>query len=173
MFLFGCNIIIPLSVLYLIYICNKRPDKIIYRSNNEIYLERWHLLPRNNIMNIYLHCFHDSDLEELHDHPWLFNISILLFGSYNEIVPERPELWTHYAAGPVRKIMRHAGELPVFRFKSSVHRIELISPTVWTIFITGPVIDTWSFYCQDKIVNHEDFLDNTVPGINKKGRGCD
>jgi len=35
------------------------------------YIDRWHLIPRNNKFNIYLHKYYGGDVQRApHDHPW-------------------------------------------------------------------------------------------------------
>ncbi len=148
----------------------KIPDKTIYRSDDIIYLKRWYIIPRNNILNIYLHQFYVSDPDELHDHPWLFNCSILLNGEYNEIVPGDPENWKNKAGTLLKKIKRVPG-IPTIRIGPSIHRIELIDSNVWTIFITGPIVRSWYFYCPKNIVDHTDYLD-IDENTNRIGKGC-
>src|SRR5690606_8416676 len=63
----------------------RQPDFIVGADNPEgPYLERWYLLPRNRVLNVYLHRFlRDDDDRALHDHPWAW-LSLLLQGSYVE-----------------------------------------------------------------------------------------
>jgi hypothetical protein len=61
---------------------NRPPDKVIEDGKTE-YLYRWHLIPRNPLLNIYLHHFLGSDKDVLHDHPWA-SISFVLRGGYTE-----------------------------------------------------------------------------------------
>lgn len=101
------------------------------------YLERWHLFRIGKLPRVYLHHFLASDDDRaLHNHPWWF-ISILLRGSYIE----------HTRSGSIR---RRAGSV-VYRGLSHDHRISLIpgEPSVWTLFITGPEVRNWGFWCVD------------------------
>jgi hypothetical protein len=52
------------------------------------YLTRWHLIPRNRWLNLYLHKFvHGDDERALHDHPWA-SASLILEGRYIEHTSE-------------------------------------------------------------------------------------
>lgn len=52
------------------------------------YLTRWHVLPRNKWLNVYLHRFvHGDDDRALHDHPW-HSASLILDGRYIEHTAE-------------------------------------------------------------------------------------
>jgi hypothetical protein len=154
------------------------PDLIINRSENDVYLKRWHIIPRNILFNIYLHHFHKSDDDNLHDHPFLWNASIILHGSYTEWVPVSTTKWLNNESREIMPIRRSAF-WPVLRFGRSIHRIELDNQTkVWTLFITGQIVRSWSFYCPDKEVDHKDYLihipdPDTNSIVSKKGRGCE
>lgn len=147
------------------------PDRIIGEKENP-YLLRWHVIPRNRFFNIYLHKFCRSDDDRaLHDHPWLFNASLLIKGEYIEHTPKR---WFYRRTGR-----------PVFRWGKAPHRVQLFRERwcgvafaapceipVWTIFITGPVVREWGFYCPSGWRHWKEFTDPTSNG-NKVGRGCE
>jgi len=120
------------------------------------YLWRWYLIPRNRFFNIYLHRFAKSDDDRaLHDHPW-FSVSFLLRG----------EMLEHHFNG-----RRHIPWLrPVFRSAKFAHRLELVQGPVWTLFITGPRIREWGFYCPQGWRHWTDFA--TLDG-SQIGKGCD
>jgi hypothetical protein len=107
---------------------NKKPDLII----GEDYLHRWYLIPRNPIFNIYLHRFLSSDDDRaLHDHPWV-SLSYCIDGEMIEVSMDE-----------LKDI--NAGQW-VFRRSVFAHRIIIRNPC-WTIFVTGPKIRQWGFYC--------------------------
>lgn len=150
----------------------RAPDFII-GGKADPYLERWWVIPRNRVFNIYLHHFlRDDDDRALHDHPWIW-CSILLIGGYKEHT---------IAAGGVHKV-RHRFA-PSIRFASPwrAHRIELYRPhefglpgekpiSCWTLFITGPVVRKWGFHCPQGWRRWEDFVSRDDAG--SIGRGCD
>lgn len=112
---------------------------VVIGGHDNPYLLRWYLIPRNPILNIYLHKFMRSDDDRaLHDHPWA-NMSILLRGEYieHEILAGGIEKRTHFKAGSWR--IRWSGKL--------AHRLELVNGPCWTIFITGPRYRQWGFHC--------------------------
>ncbi len=139
------------------------PDFIVGADDFEgPYLRRWYLLPRNRVLNVYLHQFlRDDDDRALHDHPWAW-LSVLLSGSYIE--------HTIAAGGIHRRTVRQVGSL-----KASgpwrAHRVELRRTACWTLFITGPRMRRWGFHCP-----HEgwiDFARFTKPGATgETGAGC-
>jgi len=157
----------------------RKPDKII-GSVDDPYLLRWYIIPRNNYFNIYLHKFLKSDDDRaLHDHPWLFNASILLKGNYAE--------YTFQSVGYtfLKSRSRFAGRLSGFRFRwgKEPHRIKLIpsgklkwgkivEQPVWTLFITGPIVRQWGFYCPNGWRVWYKYIEKTDEG-NIVGRGCE
>ena len=140
------------------------------------YLRRWYIIPRNPVLNVYLHQFLRSDDDRaLHDHPWWF-ASLILKGGYYE----------HRQEGPLKALKwRPAGSL-AFRLPTTAHRVELESSAVevtddirdwpfddprrsrrlnleirdgrarvwlpvekpaWTVVLTGPRVRSWGFLC--------------------------
>ena len=129
------------------YIVSRRGPDVTIGGQADPYLRRWWLLPRNRFLNVYLHQFLRSDDDRaLHDHPWLFNLSVLLSGEYVE--------HTIRVGGVAVRTHRKAGDWKL-RFGAAPHRIELLllSPRYpipmpcWTLFITGPRVREWGFHC--------------------------
>lgn len=134
----------------------RAPDVLIGPPEDP-YLRRWWVIPRNRWFNIYLHeMLHDDDDRAMHDHPWV-NMSIVLSGSYLEQMP-----------GGARERVRGSF---VFRKPSSAHRLEVLSPNTWTLFLTGPKVRVWGFYCSWGWRPFHLFVDKDNPGAT--GRGCD
>jgi hypothetical protein len=99
------------------------------------YLRRWWVVPRNDVMNVYLHEFVGSDEPRaLHDHRG-DNVSWLLDGSYLE----------HTVDGI---FTRNAG---VARRATDLHRVELIGGRpVISLFFIGPIVRDWGFQCGER-----------------------
>ena len=136
----------------------RSPDKII-GTPEEPYLLRWHIIPRNRFFNIYLHKFLKSDDDRaLHDHPW-WSLSIALRGTAWE---ERSDiLYPRFIT---------QGDV-IFRRALYRHRM-IIEEPFWTLFITGPVIREWGFWCDgERFVPWREFVDEQDSG--QVGRGCD
>ena len=127
----------------------KRPPDLKVGGQENPYMLRWHIIPRNPIFNIYLHKFlRDDDDRALHDHPWP-SVSYIIEGGYIEHLDKgRKRLWYKGAV--------------IFRRASHRHRIELLRDLTlprpfgksdypvkpaWTIFITGFRIREWGFWC--------------------------
>lgn len=143
-----------------------KPDFIILQ-NGKPYLERWYVIPRNRFFNIYLHHFKMSDEDfALHDHPWLFNISYVTEGYYKE----ETFLFDPKVSRQTWFQVRLANSV-TFRWGRSPHRVQLpydyrlepsgeadslgrrrtriarVEKDCWTIFLTGPVVRDWGFFC--------------------------
>lgn len=148
---------------------NREPDFVI-GGHEHPYLRRHWLIPRNRFFNIYAHEFLRSDDDRaLHDHAYLFNASWLLEGRYIEWVPHKGN-----AQRPWPKFL-YAGDWK-FRWGSSPHRIELCDEgsgeiPCWTVFITGPRVREWGFYCPKQWIHWRKFTSADDPGA--IGRGCD
>lgn len=125
-----------------------KPSRIIGPDHNP-YMLRWHILRIRKLPRIYVHKFMRSDDDRaLHDHPWWF-CSILLRGTYLE----------HRPSGSTLRIAPSVA----FRKATDTHRIELLEDIKpWTLFITGPVIRKWGFWCKDRFVVAKEF----------ESRGC-
>ncbi|MBO0676852.1 hypothetical protein JRC04_05190 [Mycolicibacterium sp. S2-37] len=121
----------------------REPHQIIGSEENP-YLKRWYVLPRNRFLNLYLHQFLRSDDDRaLHDHPWWF-ASLILKGGY----------WEHRGDRQITtKSWRQAGTV-AFRRPTVAHRVELdwdvrtqAEKPTWTVILTGPRIRPWGFHC--------------------------
>jgi len=164
----------------------KREPDIIIGEQDDPYLFRWWLIPRNKYFNIYLHKFlRSDDSRSLHDHPW-FNISVILWGSYTEIMPANRFKWLSEGDRKVIRKRRYPF-IPIFRDANWIHRVELDSQLhidiedqgdaikekpVWTLFITGPWRRRWGFHCPKEWRHWQEYVEITDGG-NSIGRGCD
>ena len=140
----------------------RAPDFII----GDNYLRRWWIIPRNRWVNVYLHEFRaDDDDRALHDHPWA-SCSILLSGWYFEHVPADPR----DPAGPTIDRLRIAGDITARR-PSAPHRIKLGARPTITLFLTGPRVREWGFWCPKGWRPWQQFVARGDKG--QIGRGCD
>lgn len=161
--------------------CNmslRAPDLIIGDPANP-YLLRWHLIPKNRLLNIYLHKFLRSDDDRaLHDHPWA-SCSVILKGGYAEYVP------TGLTPERIGAKIRMPGHI-VLRRASQAHRIKLFIKgwwadagrgeiPAWTLFITGPKIREWGFHCPKGWRHWREFigLPSGEPRGDEVGKGCE
>lgn len=159
------------------------PNFMVTRDGGvEIYLKRWWLITRNNYFNIYLHNMLLDDDPILHDHPY-WSLSLTLTDGLEEIYRENPDLESYQSIPYSRNIK--AGQW-VWRGSRFAHQLIVHQPA-WTIFITGPRVREWGFWCpkgfipwhkyvavnQDPSVNYAGKSAQLVgSGNSTKGRGC-
>lgn len=121
------------------------------------YLTRWSIREQKPSggggWRCYLHRFWAGDLE-LHDHPWHWSFSLILWGSYEEAYFDMvPNLWQGpdeqaMVPGPVKsRRVRWFNWIPRTRF----HQITKLHPgpggAVWTLFFSGPLHGkSWGFW---------------------------
>lgn len=162
----------------------REPDIVIGDKKNP-YLLRWYLIPRNRLFNVYLHQFLRSDDDRaLHDHPWA-SLSIILEGlGYDEVLPDPdPADTTRW-----RIVRRPVGSV-VFRPRArSAHRVQLLphpswhvagfmsansgpEAPCWTLFITGPRVREWGFWCPKGWRHWREFT--AGPNGETVGKGCE
>lgn len=153
----------------------REPDFLIGPSEDDPYMRRWWIIPRNRWFNIYMHhMLHDDDDRAPHDHPW-WSLSLCLRGVikehqmfYREVpIPESEldvRVFQHFTVNWIKK-----GQWK-FRDKNYVHRLELPFGDAWTLFITGPNVRTWGFHCPKGFVPWRKFVAADNPG--QPGRGC-
>lgn len=142
----------------------RAPDFIVGGQDNP-YLLRWFVIPRNPVFNIYVHRFLRSDDDRaLHDHPWAW-CSILLQGSYVE--------WRKPKLGSLLLLNTQHFEAPSVRCHGPrfAHRLELM-PNIEcvTLFITGPRVRNWGFHCPQGWVPWQQFTAGDDRGA--IGAGC-
>lgn len=155
-------------------VSRRAPDFIIGGNDNP-YIRRWWVIPRNRWFNVYLHhILRDDPAHAVHDHPWT-NCSLVLIGGYLDVTPKG-------------RFRRRAGSL-TFRRATAAHRIELewvtkssrgqdrtwrreriFQRSCWSLFITGPVTREWGFHCPKGWVHWRAFVDEADFGM--VGRGC-
>lgn len=137
-------------------VSRRRPDFVIGGAENP-YMNRWWLIPRNPVFNIFLHEFiRDDDDRALHDHPW-WSLSLSLQGRLIEIQRSgRREI--------------PPGSL-IFRTGRFAHRLIVPEPGSLTLFLTGPRYRQWGFHCSNGWRSWKIFC---APGDKSRvGRGCD
>jgi len=136
----------------------RTPDLII-GTEEDPYLKRWWVIPRNPVFNIYLHQILRPDNDVLHDHPW-WNLSIVLKGGYVETTPK--DAYT-----------RRAGSL-VARRPTALHSLAPLPGGCWSLFITGPRLRVWGFACPKGWIPYYKFknYDNRASGEVVGEGGC-
>lgn len=163
----------------------RQKTKIFVGNEGDPTYWRWFVLPRNPVLNIYLHNFLKDDDHDLHDHRAV-NISIILQGWYFE---ER-FMWrpVEYVPLPFTHLIKIKRLRPLFRLPSTPHRVvlprdrELRPIPCWSLFIKFPDVRDWGFWCPGRKGvrafwrSHKEYAkgtDPTSPDYGIRGRGCD
>ncbi len=140
----------------------RRPADFVIGLRADPYLQRWWVIPRNPLVNLYLHrILRSDDPRALHDHSY-FNVSIILRGSYIE--------HTIAAGGVHRRTLREAGSV-TFRSPWRAHRLEIAQGAAWSLFFTGPRLRAWGFHCPGGWIPWQAFTAPDDQG--QVGRGCE
>jgi len=155
-------------------VCVSRPPDFVIGKPSSVYMNRWYVVPRNRWANVYLHQILRSDDDRaLHDHPWV-NGSIVLRGGYWEIMPERaPSI--SWPVPPTRTQWRGAGSV-VLRRPTAAHRLVIGAQGIegrgpcWSLFVTGPKMREWGFWCPRGWRVWTEFVD--VGNRGEVGPGC-
>lgn len=135
------------------------PYRHIKGADGSVYMYRYWLFNRYDSPkhakrwpSIRLHHIMREDIDRhSHDHPWTWARTIIMKGWYIE---ERP--------GDPLAYVREAGHTGLLRH-GSYHRIAEVSEGgVWTLFVTGPKVDSWGFLVDGKRVEYRDYLGEDV-----------
>jgi|SRR5690606_12246533 len=116
----------------------------IFRVDKLLYLLRFYLYRKKKYWqpSVYLHCFKSSDEDlELHSHPWSRSLSLILAGSYKEEYLEDGVVKVRILKPGMFNYIKH----------NKFHRIELLTPEVWTLFVSGKKTKTWGFIDRDTL----------------------
>lgn len=144
------------------------PPRVIYdRSGTSPYLSRYYLLggpfmadgsapfdgmgdPKPGIreperpLAVFLHRFHRGDEDpELHNHPWVWSLSLILAGGYKE--ERRDGLPPDGKPGAVAVRVHRAPGVNVIGH-TTFHRVDLLDGEAWSLFIAGPRAQDWGFW---------------------------
>lgn len=117
---------------------------IFNQTDGSLYLRRIYLLPF-----LYLHRIAQADSDRhLHNHPWKWARSLILSGGYLEAYQDGvASAWTWRTPGKVVKLG-----------SSLYHRIALVEPGTWTLFLTGPRTQSWGFITENGFVDYEEYF---------------
>lgn len=130
---------------------------VLRDKDGQVYLKRYYILFKEKTdqfvhdqskhrFNIFIHQFHQSDADDLHDHPWWF-VTLVLKGGYYEEVPNGLNHKTPFSIG--------------WHKSTDLHRVVL--PTqqpCWTLFLRGPTKRKWGFVKNGIWIEAMDYLKN-------------
>ena len=130
---------------------------VMDRRNDEPLLTRYYLFLKDRKhfpFNVFLHCFHKSDPDDVHDHPWPY-ATLILKGGYYE--------WTPMFDSKGKMIAEICTWRGPGHFRicgaNSYHRIELDpNVTAWTLFMPGPQKREWGFLVNNKWIHNDKYL---------------
>ncbi len=138
---------------------NRPPDFELEDENSKVYLWRWHIIPPNRLLSLYVHFIAGPDRgRHLHDHR-SGTLSVILEGNYVEVhsTPQRE----------ARQLERQAKQRTkrdvVYRPARQPHMIIATGGAV-TIFITGPTWRTWGFWVDGKWIPHAKYIAEQATG---------
>lgn len=154
------------------YTRRRIPSLVIPRLDGTPYLYRWHMIPRNPLLNLYLHEYWADDEDRaLHDHPW-WSASLMLTGSLIEVYQGELAMIGPYGDRQVTPVERtrviREGTL-VTRSSTFAHRLIVPDKGSMTLFFTGPRIRTWGFLCGKGWMHYKEFTAKDASG---RARGC-
>lgn len=112
------------------------------QPNGRPYLDRyyaagWHPAARRQGPAIFLHHFLASDPSDaVHSHPWGWSASLIVVGGYREFRcrPGGGVVVRDFRPGDVNELGA-----------DDQHRIDLLGPDCWTIFLAGDFRQPWRF----------------------------
>lgn len=127
----------------------RKPLLTLTRADGRVYMTRWALVwfrwwPWGSI---YLHRLSAPDPDpHPHNHPWNAIVLVLWGRGYRQMV-DSPRKYAH------ERVWRFN------RLGAEYHRItELLSPTVWTLTITGPRVRSWGFLVDGRHMHWRDYV---------------
>lgn len=162
----------------------REPDFQITRgSDKEVYLRRWWVIPRNRFFNVYLHNMLRDDDAVLHDHMYV-SLSLVLTDGLEEVWCRNPanrryrEHHYDYSRGDVYDYLTQrrtvcGGDL-VWRSSRMAHQL-IVRQEAWTLFVTGPRIKEWGFWCPRGFRHWSKYVasgQDSSGGTSGMGTGC-
>ena len=128
------------------------------RTSKEPLLTRYYIFLKDRAkfpFNVFIHKFHKSDPDDVHDHPWPY-ATLILKGGYYEWIPVFDK--DNKKIGEICH-WRGRGHFRVCK-ANSYHRIELDpSVTAWTMFMPGIQKREWGFLVKNKWIHNEHYLE--------------
>lgn len=124
---------------------DKSPDFIIFGEDDQPYMLRWWVIPRNKYFNIYLHKVIGDDDRAMHDHPWN-SLGLILEGTYLEIIPIYQPIGRKMVDKSFGGDKLSQGRWKYRDTDFAHYLLKYDEEPVWTLFFTGPKKRDWGFY---------------------------
>ncbi|MGE0289492.1 MAG: hypothetical protein AB7I42_25890 [Bradyrhizobium sp.] len=136
-----------------------RVADFILEDGERAYLYRWHIIPPNPVLSLYVHLFAGPDFgRHLHDHRSA-SLSLVLDGWYEEIWAT-PQMCMAGGDGVVARVEK--GDV-VYRPARNAHMVTRTAGAV-TIFITGPTWRRWGFWVNREWVDYKTYFEQQQSG---------
>jgi hypothetical protein len=130
---------------------------IMDRTSEEPLLTRYYIFLKDRAkfpFNVFIHKFHKSDPDDVHDHPWPY-ATLILAGGYYEYTPN----FENDKMVGETKHWRGPGHFRICS-PASYHRIELkTGVTPWTLFMPGPQKREWGFLVKNNWIHNDNYLE--------------
>lgn len=111
------------------------PTRVIIGIDKTPYMFKYTIF-ENDSIRIDLHRIVRSDQStSLHNHPWRFGLSVILYGGYQE---ER------LVNGLIEIKSLYAGSINIL-LPETFHRVDLLDDECWTLIVKGRNIQDWGF----------------------------
>ncbi len=127
----------------LLRLTDRLRGKVIKGPEGAPFLERYHLIRIPLIdAEVVIHRFVASDPDRgFHDHPYRWAASLILAGSYDELIVPRVD------APRAERFRRRLRPLDINRVDPHRYHRVLLGPGMdaWTLFVTGPRVKVWGF----------------------------
>jgi hypothetical protein len=108
--------------------------------------------PKRYRLNVYLHRFLSKDQDrDLHNHPWKWSFSIVLWGGYTEEKRNR-------RTGEVRRRRVWPGMINVLGARDFHRVLELHGRETWTLFFAGGKAAAWGFLVGGHFIRAREYL---------------
>lgn len=122
------------------------------------YLTRWTLF-RTNMFALYLHKFHRSDADDLHDHPWSF-LSVIIWRGYNEVTFDKNPTLIPNSRRITKRI--YPGMI-IYRPATHTHRVVLSNgKPAYTLVLRFKYKRYWGFWVKGKWQLFSDYFKEIV-----------
>lgn len=142
--------------------CGWRDPDFVIAPEGEPYLLRWHIIPRNEKANVYMHLMLKGDAgREFHDHPWR-SFSVVIGGGYEESIEDYEYDYICKEYIDTTTVNKQTAGCTWFREASESHRLDMTKDHKYalTIFSTGPKVREWGFSTDEGWVHWEDYVNN-------------
>ena len=149
---------VPAPEIALLELMRGLDARLIRRGDDKTgipYLWRAYLGERKDLTKSiaggFLHRFVSSDEQEWHCHPWEWSYAFIIKGAYREQRVRATAIDTDLKTASavldgnsLETAEFHPGDTNLILVET-FHRVDLLTPEVWTLFVHGPRVQDWGF----------------------------